>query len=48
MDDECKHGMNSEWCADCLGHLSAEEEEDREEENAVRHWANIVHRWGES
>jgi hypothetical protein len=26
-NEECKHGMNPEWCADCLGHKDLEEKE---------------------
>jgi hypothetical protein len=27
-NEECRHGMNPTYCADCLGHKSADEEED--------------------
>lgn len=28
--DECIHGMNPEWCAQCLNHKSPEEQEKEE------------------
>lgn len=34
-EKECKHGMNPEWCADCLGHIDSEEEERKLEREMV-------------
>lgn len=37
-DEDCKHGMNPAWCADCLGHKDADEEEI----DIYKHWKEIA------
>lgn len=43
MDDECIHGMNPEWCANCKKLKTAEEEaaeEDNNFEAMIKRWSN--------
>lgn len=41
MDNECKHGMNPDWCADCKGLLTPEEEEKEINKDIL----NLGERW---
>jgi len=43
MDDECIHGMNPDWCANCKNLKTAEEEAELEEksfDNLLKRWSN--------
>ncbi len=41
--EECKHGMNPEWCANCKG-LKTPEEEEQESDNALD---KMLERWNQ-